>query len=172
MATLGLLLQQAVGDELRLPGGVVGVATLTGILLGGRAVLDSLAAPVFGAAFDRVRHRWLESGLFLLGAGVLVLAGIRFTPWMLLFAVLVVFLCTTSLSLILTTHAASFGSRTLAAFVTAYDLGSASGPLIGWSLVHFGVDVRVVIWVAAAAYLTAATGWMVRAAHPRSGSRR
>lgn len=166
MATLGLLLQQAIGDELSIPGGAVGVATLTGILLAGRAALDCLAAPVFGAAFDRTNFRWLESGLYLLGAGVLVLAGVKFLPWILLFAVLVVFLCTTSLSLILMTRAASVGSRTLAAFVTAYDVGSASGPLIGWNLVHFGLDVRVVIWVAAAFYLITGVGWIMRAAEP------
>lgn len=170
MATLGLLLRQAIGDELRLPGGVVGVATLTGILLGGRAVLDSLAAPVFGAAFDRASKRGLESGLYLLGAGVLLLAGIRFTPWMLIPAVLVVFLCTSSLTLVLTTRAASEGSRKLAAFVTACDLGSASGPLIGWTLVNFGFDVRIVVWVAAAAYLVTGAGWMMRIARPGSRS--
>lgn len=167
MATLGLLLQEAMGDQIRMPGGAVGVATLTGVLLGGRAVLDGLASPIFGAAFDRVTLRWLEGGLYLLGASVLVLAGIIFTPWVLIVAVTIVFLCTTSLSLTMTTQAASVGSRTLAAFLTAYDLGSASGPLIGWSLVHFGLDVRVVIWVAAIAYLMIGIGWIVHAVHPR-----
>jgi hypothetical protein len=171
MSTLGLVLAREMGEGLAVSGGVIGVATITGLVLGGRAVLDGLAAPVLGAAFDRVGSGRVEGSLYLCGAVVLVIATLGLGPWVLLSAVGVVFLCATSLGVLLTTSAALVGSRTVAAFVTAYDLGSATGPLIGWTLFHFGADVRLVFWVAAAAYLASAARWLrLGARRPRDGS--
>ena len=52
MSTLGFILLSRYGTEVNLIGFVVGIATLNGLLLGCRWVLDTFGAPFCGAVID------------------------------------------------------------------------------------------------------------------------
>jgi MFS family permease len=75
-ATLGLLVEQRWG-EVRLGAAVIGVATLTGFLLGANTLISMLAAPVAGHWSDRAGGRaWVAGGGLAggaLGLGLLAL---------------------------------------------------------------------------------------------------
>ncbi|TEU16123.1 MAG: MFS transporter [Anaerolineales bacterium] len=57
-ATMGLLVQ----DHLPSTSLALGVATLTGVLMAGRTLLSTVAAPLAGAASDRLGSRWEVAG--------------------------------------------------------------------------------------------------------------
>jgi MFS family permease len=57
-ATLGLLLKQAWGEDLQVASLTVGVATLTGLMLGLSTLTSMLAAPIAGHWSDRLGSRW------------------------------------------------------------------------------------------------------------------
>lgn len=134
MSTLGLLLKETVGESVRLGSWTLGVATLTGLLLSTRWVLDGLGAPLLGALSDRIGRRrsaavFYGSGAFALATGagaghVLALAA----------STLVFFVCATTLQVVMYAEASRRGSRNIASFVTADDSGAALGPLLGWAI--------------------------------------
>jgi MFS family permease len=86
-ATLGLLIQQRWG-EVRLAGGApIGVATLTGALLGLSTLISMFAAPLAGHWSDRIQNRWrvaagglipgvLGLGLLAVGHPAVILLGV------------------------------------------------------------------------------------------------
>ncbi len=89
-ATLGLLIQQRWGDHLSAGGVPVGVATLTGFLLGLSTVTSMIVAPFAGHWSDRADSRWRVvvaglipglAGMSLLAVGLppLIVLGIPFT---------------------------------------------------------------------------------------------
>lgn len=74
VATLGLLLQQRLGDQPALLGRSVGVATVTGGLLALRLPLNLVSAPLTGLLSDRAGDRLrLGRGLLLLGGLAMLL---------------------------------------------------------------------------------------------------
>jgi len=77
-ATLALLLQQRWGEVVRLGGSAtIGVATITGALLGVSTLLSMISAPVAGHWSDRFQNRWgvAASGLIpgIIGLALLAL---------------------------------------------------------------------------------------------------
>ena len=53
MSTLGFILLSRYGTEVNLMGFVMGIATINGLLLGSRWILETLGAPFYGALIDR-----------------------------------------------------------------------------------------------------------------------
>ncbi|OUM93581.1 MAG: hypothetical protein BAA04_01030 [Firmicutes bacterium ZCTH02-B6] len=139
MGTLSLLLLQRFGQQVAVPGGAVGVATLSGWLLGVRWVLELLLAPAGGRLSDRLgRHSTVLAGIALQAASLLVLAratsaGATVASACVLFAGLVV------LAVSLDATAADLAARgrptvLMSRYNTAQDLGAALGPSVGYTL--------------------------------------
>ncbi len=146
MTTLGMTLAEKVGQTVVVAGITLGVVTLNGALLAGRWITDTAAAPFLGALTDRIGHWRGTCALFFAGTVVLLLATLVSNTIVLVVLVLVFFICTTALVLTLAAVAGMRGARAVASFVTATDVGSATGPLVGWTILHF-IPASVVMFV-------------------------
>lgn len=135
MSTLGAVLVGYVGDGARLS-----AATLTGLLLALRYAMDSVAAPWLGGLTDSFGMRRAGIGYFFVGGCALLVSvsGLPLITFMA--AILVFFICGTGLQAGLAGTAGALGSGAFARYVTASDLGSATGPLLGWLVVDAFAD--------------------------------
>ena len=132
MSTLGVVLVETVGTSLNLLGMVIGVATLNGVLLSSRWIADALGAPFLGHISDRLGRK--KSATIYFGTGMLALFSASFASNMVLLVVCVVvfFLCGVGATVVISAESGMRGSRSVAGYVTAFDLGSATGPMLGW----------------------------------------
>jgi MFS family permease len=137
-ATLGAVLGAKLGD-VDLGGALgLGVASLTGLLLASRWIAD-LLAPVLGHIADRVGRRRTGAVYFIAGAIVLAIASApQLPPLLMIVAVLAFYVTATGVAVVLQAEAGHGGSRTVASYVTASDLGSAVGPNLGWLILQLG----------------------------------
>jgi predicted MFS family arabinose efflux permease len=168
-STLGLVMRQRMGTELKVAGATVGVATLTGFLLACGWVVE-LAAPGLGALADRLGAR-RGAGLFFLSGAVALLAAAA-GPGLPALGLCVVayYVAATGASAAVSARAALSGPRGVAAYVTAWDLGSAAGPLLGWMGPQWGLSSSVAF--AAGGLLFIAAGLAaVRPGLPRGSNR-
>ena len=154
-ATLGAVLGARLGD-MAIGGALgLGVASLTGLLLASRWIAD-LLAPVLGHISDRVGRRRSGGVYFLAGAAVLAMAAAPHTPTELMIGAVLAFYCAaTGVSVVLQAEAGSGGSRRVASYVTASDLGSAVGPNLGWLVLQLGGGEGSVFLLGAAFYAAA-----------------
>ncbi len=132
MSTLGFILLSRYGTEVALMGFVVGIATLNGLLLGCRWVLDTLGAPIYGALIDRTGIRVGAPLCFLVGLIVMLLLNLSENLAGLALGMIVFFMCGTALSTVVSAEASRQGAKVFARYATAGDLGAAFGPVIGW----------------------------------------
>ena len=132
MSTLGFILLSRYGTEVALMGFVVGIATLNGLLLGCRWVLDTLGAPIYGALIDRTGIRLGAPLCFLGGMIVMLLLNLSENLAGLALGMIVFFMCGTALSTVVSAEASRLGAKVFARYSTARDLGAAFGPVIGW----------------------------------------
>ena len=132
MSTLGFILLTRYGTEVDLMGFVVGIATLNGLLLGCRWVLETLGAPIYGALIDRTGIRLGAPLCFLVGLIVMLLLNLSENLVGLALGMIVFFACGTALSTVLSAEASRLGAKVFVRYATAYDLGMAFGPVIGW----------------------------------------
>jgi len=151
MATLGAVLDERLGTS-----GWWSAASLTGAVLAMRFVLESVAAPRLGALSDRWGIRRAATGFFGLGASALVLATVSPVLPVLIAAVVLFFVSGTALGAGLIGDAGKRGSRVLANYVTANDLGAASGPLLGWAALGLFDERRVGLAIGAGLYAVSA----------------
>jgi len=156
MSTLGYVMLARLGSDLSVCGITVGVATLTGALLAIRFVLDTLGAPYLGAMTDRLTLQRSSMWLFFIGALMLACAGLSRSPVVVAAAVIIFFLCGTALHACIAGRVGKSGSGNYARFVTAYDLGSASGPLAGWVVLSLYTEPGLGLLLGAALYALAA----------------
>jgi len=132
-STLGLVLRESTG-------GIAGIATLTGALLATRWAIDLGFGPTAGTLSDRLgRLPGALAALGAFGAALGALGFIRFLPLVLLAAVLA-YLADVALAVVLDALAgdlAPVGARAwaMSVYATFKDLGSASGPLLGYALI-------------------------------------
>lgn len=147
MATLGAVLDDGLGDR-----GWISAASVTGAVLALRFVLESGAAARLGAISDRHGVRVASASSFAVGAFALLVAAI--SPWLVLLiaAVVVFFVAGTALGAGLIGFAGRQGSKTLARYATASDLGSASGPVIGWIALGVFDERTIALAIGAAVY--------------------
>ena len=137
MSTLGFILLTRYGTEVDLMGFVVGIATLNGLLLGCRRVLETLGAPIYGALIDRTGIRIGTPLCFLVGLIVMLLLNLSENLAGLALGMIVFFACGTALSTVLSAEASRLGAKVFARYATANDLGMAFGPVIGWGAYEF-----------------------------------
>ncbi len=130
MSTLGAVLVGYVSDD-----ALLSAATLTGVLLAVRYAMDSVAAPWLGGLTDSFGMRQAGIGYFFVG-GIALLISVSGLPLVaFMAAILCFFICGTGLQAGLAGTAGALGSGAFARYVTANDLGSAVGPLLGWFVV-------------------------------------
>lgn len=153
MATLGMVLKSTVGESVTVLGTVVGVATLSGLLLASRWVTDGLGAPLLGALSDRIGRRKASVIYFGCGSTALLGASLTTTALPLVLLVLAFFTCGVGQTVVNLTEANHRGARTLAAYVTAVDLGAASGPVLGWMTVQAALPTSSIFLIAGGLYL-------------------
>jgi MFS family permease len=133
-ATMALLVRDRLGGYLP-----VGVATLAGMLSAGRTAISMGAAPLAGAASDRLGGRWRIA----VWAVAVAVAGMLLMVWRQPFAILGgMVLCAVAgggvqalaTALIGDLVASDQRGRAIGAVHTAGDLGSATGPLIAYAM--------------------------------------
>lgn len=144
ISTLGFILKEHVGNTVVIAGYSIGVVTLTSIILGFRFFLDGIGNPILGAVADRIGRERSTPFLFLVGAASLIVTVIHLKPMMLVIFVLIFFACGTTLYTLLSGQAGQRGTRSVASFATAWDLGASIGPLMGWSIAHFGFPTNYI----------------------------
>lgn len=153
-STLGLVLKESIGDSLSVRGVTIGVATLTGAVMACRWIAN-LAGPLMGGLSDRIGRRNGVAVFSSLGALALAVTAYRADPALLVLAIPLYFIFAMGTSITLTTEAGVRGPGALASYVTASDLGSFAGPLLGWSVPQFGLPTRTIFVAAAVLYCVA-----------------
>ncbi|MCE5276492.1 MAG: MFS transporter [Planctomycetaceae bacterium] len=161
-SSLGHVLKKAVGEHLDLGPWAIGVATVTGAMLAVQYVINILGAPTLGAMQDRMGHRLGTVVFFLAGMLVLMAAATGPSIAALLALVVLFFVCTTALHVVLSAEAGRFGSRAFAAYATAADFGSATGPLLIWSLLEKMESPDIAFAVGAALFALGTAAAVVR----------
>jgi MFS family permease len=145
-ATLGYMLRTRFGATPVLGAVPVGIASLTGVLLSTRGFLDLGFAPVAGYFADHWGpHRIIAYGM---SVNILMVAALALSLplWCVIGILLAVSIVGVTLNVTFNTVAGDMappGKRSmfLSLFVTCQDLGSATGPLLGyWIGPAFGVD--------------------------------
>jgi len=137
MSTLGFILLSRYGQAVDLFGLVIGIATLNGLLLGCRWVLDTLGAPLYGALMDRTGIHIGSPLCFFVGSLTLIMLTFGQSLAGLATGIIIFFVCGTALATSISAAASGMGSKVYARFATAGDLGAAFGPLIGWTAYEF-----------------------------------
>jgi MFS family permease len=169
-ASLGLLIEAGWG-EVRLGSGVVGIATLTGALLGTNTLISMFAAPLAGHWSDRLRSRWQVVALGLVPGvvGLALLSTIH--PWAIIPGVLLVAVAGGSNQSLATALLgdATLGhrrGRAMGWMHTFGDLSSAAAPLLVYAVLPWLGLTR--IYLVCAGLLLALLLWAARrAAGPR-----
>lgn len=146
MSTLGFILASRYGSELSIAGMILGIATVNGMLLGTRWILDSLAAPLLGAYVDRIGIQRGALMFFIAGTLALCFLSLSTNLMTLVTGILIFFFSATTLQAVITGQAGKHGSRVYARFASASDIGAAVGPLLGWTAVEFiGQDIIFIL---------------------------
>ncbi|MBI4081649.1 MAG: hypothetical protein HY423_03465 [Candidatus Lambdaproteobacteria bacterium] len=149
---LGLVLKAQLGGTVSLLGLTVGVASLNGFLLAFRWILDGLGSPTLGALADRMGRERLIPWVFGVGALALLLAFLPTGIPGIVAGVLVLFVCNAFLLVLLQSWAGLHGPRTVSGYVTAQDLGSALGPVVGLGFAQFGLSPKLIFLTGAVLY--------------------
>lgn len=150
MSTLGAVLVGYVSDD-----ALFSAATLTGVLLAVRYAMDSVAAPWLGGLTDSFGMRRAGIGYFFLGGIALLVSVADLSLGAFMAAILCFFICGTGLQAGLAGTAGALGSGAFARYVTANDLGSAVGPLLGWFVVDAFADPSWSLALGGVTYLLA-----------------
>lgn len=100
-----------------------------------RYAMDGVAAPWLGSLTDTFGIRRAGMSYFAMGGVALLLSAMGLPLFAFMAAVLIFFVCGTGLQAGLAGSAGRLGSRAFARYVTAGDLGAATGPLLGWWMV-------------------------------------
>jgi MFS family permease len=138
-STLGLLLKILYGSVVTMGSLSIGIASLTGLLLSSRWLIDFGLGPYLGHLSDRLGRRHVIMLAFLTGSlALLILTNVTaFLPLSL--AAIVVFISGTALSASLDASLGDLAlpgqqARVIGRYTTCHDLGSACGPLLGYAL--------------------------------------
>ncbi len=154
MSTLGKVLSSVAGESgFSIGAVVIGVATVNGALLAVRHVFGIAGSPLLGTLVDKLGVPRSVLMFTSIATLALALSGLGVPPIALVILVIAFFLCETALRIALSVKAGAGGPKRYARFVSALDLGAASGPLVGWGIIQFAVSTGIVFWIGAALYL-------------------
>ena len=153
ISTLGLVVKEQIGTSASISGYTFGVATITGLVLAVRWGLDIIGSPVLGALMDRIGRQRALPVIFMIGSLALGSAALPFGIFGLIGCVLIVFLCDAMLGILVAAWAGQEGGKSVADYATGMDFGMALGPLIGWSIAHFGLPSFLIFLAGAVFYI-------------------
>jgi len=166
-ATIALLVQ----EQLSMNNLVLGVATVTGILIGLRTILSMFAAPLAGSLSDKSGNRWgvTMTGLIFGSIGMLLL--IRPDPIFILVGIGFSAIAGGSIQALVTTRTGDLvdqeqRGKAIGLLHTSGDLGSALGPITAYFLLRWinlsGVYVLCAILFALGAGISLRMYWRYR----------
>ena len=146
-ATIGLLLKERIGDSLNIDGFVLGVATLTGIVLATSWAGEVGLSTYFGGISDKFGRRsvlLICLPVIILGSAILIIKN----AFVIVIVVPIVFVATTASKITLDASAGDLSSdsdksEVMSRYATWTDLGAASGPIAGYTLLSV-LDIQ---WV-------------------------
>lgn len=153
MSTLGHVLNERISNGFSVGSLIIGVATINGLLLALRHTFHILGSPFLGAFIDRIGITKSQLGLFAMATATLTAAFFPIPVGFVIFMIVVFFLCETTLRLGLMIQAGTRGSRQYARLATAMDIGSAVGPIAGWTAVGLLFSSRWTFLIGASFYL-------------------
>lgn len=168
VSTLGFALEQRFGSAVELGTMVVGIATVNAVLIAIRYAVDGIGSPIVGAAVDRLGRRTAEMLAFSTGTATLVAAAVLIASPLLVPLIVVFFVANVASRLSLISRAGVAGATSFSRLVTASDVGSAAGPLIGWIAIDRAGSPDAVFAIGAALYAVATLSAVVtpRATRP------
>jgi MFS family permease len=163
--TLGLIVQQTFGTGLQWGVWQIGIASLTGVLLGSRTFISLIGAPIAGRMSDRAGGRWglLVVSLFVGAIGTALLPAPQLI--VLILATIISALAyggTQALSTALVGDLSGkqeYG-KNLGIYNTSGDLGSAIGPLAAYALLP--ITGLPALYVGCGALMLATAVWAMR----------
>ncbi len=136
MSTLGYILVQQVGENITFEGVVIGVATINGVILASKNIINSVLSPLLGVVSDYLGSKKSLTLFFFLGAVSMGLSVFTRSLFPLIFLIMIFFISDTSLLISLSSIAAKKGPESYASMATGFDFGAAVGPLLSWTLVE------------------------------------
>ncbi len=156
VSTLGFALQSRLGPSIYAGGVLIGVTTITALVIAAHYLIQSMGSLPLGLMVDRLGFRRAENYAFAIGA--IALGGAAWFPEyrFLLPAVVVFFIVTVMAKLALVARAGLGGSVSFSRFMTAADLGAAVGPIVGWVTIAQLNSADAVFAFGAVLYLLAA----------------
>ncbi len=137
-ASLGFYLRAQYGEEVPVAGAAIGVASLTGVMLGMRSLLNLPVAPLAGHISDRLGRTRVTLAAYALGAAGLVVLATAGAIAQVAAGVFLTFVAATALNTLLLAAAGDMApperrSAVMSTYATFLDLGAALGPLVGLS---------------------------------------
>jgi len=167
-AVLPLLLEERVGETVRIAGTIIYLSTFTGAMSAGSQALGLLASPLAGWLSDLTGNRW-RLVLFALALGVASMAltaggrGIVVVTAIMLSSIATSVLQTQVMTLVGDYAGENNRGRILGIINTIGDSGSAAGPLIAYALLPL-VAIGGLFWLATGILLAAlpAALWVAR----------
>ncbi len=144
ISTLGLVLKTHIGESFGIADYSVGIATLTGLIIGIRWFVDGIGSPVIGTVADRLGRQQFLILLFPLNTVTLITIALVTIPMLLIFLIFVFFICSSALMTLLSAQAGQYGPRSVASYATAMDFGMSIGPLIAWGIAQFGLPTSFI----------------------------
>ena len=155
MSTLGYVLKSELGNTVRIGTSIIGISTLNGFLLAVRNIIASAGALLAGVAIDRTRKGLVERISFTSAALILAAAILLMDSAIVIPLVVVFFAASTVSRVALFSRAGVRGPKAFAKFVTASDLGAATGPLLGWIGIDAVSDPRTIFIAGCILYMAA-----------------
>ncbi len=142
MSTLGIVLKDISGDSIRIGTRMIGIATITGTLLGMRSLLGIVGSPIMGSLLDRLGQRKGEIAAFLTGGAALLTAYLLPSAIPTVTLILLFSLCELTIGIALTAEM-NRSSRVYARFASGLDAGAATGPFLAWVLIDIIGQPRI-----------------------------
>lgn len=136
MSTLGYILVQKVGGNITFKDIVIGVATINGLILASKNIINSVLSPLLGTISDYLGNKKSLTLFFFFGAISMSLSVITLSLFPLILLLLIFFISDAALQISLSSIAAKKGPESYASMATGFDFGAAVGPLLSWALVE------------------------------------
>ena len=155
MSTLGYVLKSELGESISIGTAIIGISTLNGVLLALRNAILSVGAVFAGIILDRTKRGPVERTAFALAALILGAAAFLMRSAYIIPLIVLFFVISTFLRVALISGAGIRGPKVYATFVSASDLGAATGPLLGWIGIDAARDPKTIFLAGFVLYLVA-----------------